>query len=441
MRLNFDYTWEFPGDDTCVIKSTHNLPVIHGGSNMPAVLERFLRYVQIDTESDRDSETYPSSARQLDLLRLLAEELRSIGLSDVRMDQFGYVTAALEATASAPAPVIGFLAHVDTSPDFSGKDVRPQIVENYDGGDIILNAAEQIVLSPQRFPDLLKYRGESLVTTDGTTLLGADDKAGIAEIMTAVAYLAAHPEIPHGKIRVAFTPDEEVGAGVEHFDVGAFGADFAYTVDGGETGELEVETFNAASARLQVRGRNVHPGTAKGVMLNALQIAMEYNALLPVFERPEYTEKTEGFFHLVLLNGEVESARMEYIIRDHDDRRFQDRKALMQSAANYLNQKYGEAVVELTLKDQYYNMKKMIDPHPQILALARAAYEALGIEPRVVPVRGGTDGSRLSYMGLPTPNLFAGGHNMHGRYEFVPVSSLEKAAQVIIKICELAAAG
>lgn len=408
---------------------------------MSAVLERFLRYVKIDTESDRDSETYPSSAKQLDFLRLLADELRQIGLSEVRMDQYGYVTATLEATTKTPAPVIGFLAHVDTSPDFSGKDVKPQVVENYDGGDIILNAAEKLVLSPQRFPDLLKYRGESLVTSDGTTLLGADDKAGIAEIMTAMAHLVAHPEIPHGKIRVAFTPDEEVGAGVEHFDVQAFGADFAFTVDGGEVGELEIETFNAAGAKLQVRGRNVHPGTAKGVMLNALLIAMEYNALLPVSERPEFTEKYEGFFHLFHASGGVEAAEMEYIIRDHDDQRFQDRKILMQSAADYLNRKYGESVVELTVKDQYYNMKKMIDPHPQILAVARAAYEALGIAPRVIPVRGGTDGSRLSYMGLPTPNLFAGGHNMHGRYEFVPVSSLEKAAQVIIKICELAAAG
>ena len=408
---------------------------------MSAVLERFLRYVKIDTESDRDSETYPSSAKQLDLLRLLADELRQIGLSEVRMDQYGYVTATLEATASAPAPVIGFLAHVDTSPDFSGKDVKPQVVENYDGGDIVLNAAEKLFLSPQRFPDLLKYRGESLVTSDGTTLLGADDKAGIAEIMTAMAHLVAHPDIPHGKVRVAFTPDEEVGAGVEHFDVQAFGADFAFTVDGGEVGELEIETFNAAGAKLRVRGRNVHPGTAKGVMLNALLIAMEYNALLPVSERPEFTEKYEGFFHLFHASGGVEAAEMEYIIRDHDDQRFQDRKTLMQSAADYLNRKYGESVVELTVKDQYYNMKKMIDPHPQILAVARAAYEALGIAPRVIPVRGGTDGSRLSYMGLPTPNLFAGGHNMHGRYEFVPVSSLEKAAQVIIKICELAAAG
>ena len=408
---------------------------------MSAVLERFLRYVKIDTESDRDSETYPSSAKQLDLLRLLADELRQIGLSEVRMDQYGYVTATLEATTKTPAPVIGFLAHVDTSPDFSGKDVKPQVVENYDGGDIVLNAAEKLVLSPQRFPDLLKYRGESLVTSDGTTLLGADDKAGIAEIMTAMAHLVAHPDIPHGKVRVAFTPDEEVGAGVEHFDVQAFGADFAFTVDGGEVGELEIETFNAAGAKLQVSGRNVHPGTAKGVMLNALLIAMEYNALLPVSERPEFTEKYEGFFHLFHASGGVEAAEMEYIIRDHSDQRFQDRKTLMQSAADYLNRKYGERVVELTVKDQYYNMKKMIDPHPQILAVARAAYEALGIAPRVIPVRGGTDGSRLSYMGLPTPNLFAGGHNMHGRYEFVPVSSLEKAAQVIIKICELAAAG
>ncbi|NMD27299.1 MAG: peptidase T [Chloroflexi bacterium] len=406
---------------------------------MSDVLERFLRYVKIDTESARDSETYPSTAKQLELLRLLADELRQIGLRDVAMDQYGYVTATLEATTSAPAPVIGFLAHVDTSPDFNGKDVRPQIVENYDGGDIVLNANEKIILSPQRFPDLLKYRGESLVTTDGTSLLGADDKAGIAEIMTSLAYLAAHPEIPHGKVRVAFTPDEEVGAGVDHFDVVAFGADFAFTVDGGEVGELEIETFNAAGAKVIIRGRNVHPGTAKGVMLNALIIAMEYNALLPVFDRPEHTEKSEGFYHLTQMSGGVELAQMDYIIRDHDEQSFEKRKAFLQSAAEFLNRKYGEPVVEVALKDQYYNMKKMIDPHPQILAVARAAYEAVGIEPRVIPVRGGTDGSRLSYMGLPTPNLFAGGHNMHGRYEFVPVSALEKASQVIVKICELAA--
>jgi len=406
---------------------------------MSDVLERFLRYVKIDTESARDSETYPSTAKQLELLRLLADELRQIGLRDVAMDQYGYVTATLEATTSAPAPVIGFLAHVDTSPDFNGKDVRPQIVENYDGGDIVLNANEKIILSPQRFPDLLKYRGESLVTTDGTSLLGADDKAGIAEIMTSLAHLVAHPEIPHGKVRVAFTPDEEVGAGVDHFDVVAFGADFAFTVDGGEVGELEIETFNAAGAKVIIRGRNVHPGIAKGVMLNALIIAMEYNALLPVFDRPEHTEKSEGFYHLTQMSGGVELAQMDYIIRDHDEQSFEKRKAFLQSAAEFLNRKYGEPVVEVALKDQYYNMKKMIDPHPQILAVARAAYEAVGIEPRVIPVRGGTDGSRLSYMGLPTPNLFAGGHNMHGRYEFVPVSALEKASQVIVKICELAA--
>ena len=406
---------------------------------MSDVLERFLRYVKIDTESARDSETYPSTAKQLELLRLLADELRQIGLRDVAMDQYGYVTATLEATTSAPAPVIGFLAHVDTSPDFNGKDVRPRLVENYDGGDILLNAEENIVLSQQRFPDLLKYRGESLVTTDGTSLLGADDKAGIAEIMTSLAHLAAHPEIPHGKVRVAFTPDEEVGAGVDHFDVVAFGADFAFTVDGGEVGELEIETFNAAGAKVIIRGRNVHPGTAKGVMLNALIIAMEYNALLPVFDRPEHTEKSEGFYHLTQMSGGVELAQMDYIIRDHDEQSFEKRKAFLQSAAEFLNRKYGEPVVEVALKDQYYNMKKMIDPHPQILAVARAAYEAVGIEPRVIPVRGGTDGSRLSYMGLPTPNLFAGGHNMHGRYEFVPVSALEKASQVIVKICELAA--
>jgi len=407
---------------------------------MPEVLDRFIRYVQIDTQSARDSETYPSTAKQLDLLRLLAEELKQIGMQDVRMDHYGYVTATLPANNSKASPVVGFLAHVDTSPDASGANVNPRVIEHYDGGVIMLNAEENIRLSPERFPDLRKYVGQTLVTTDGTTLLGADDKAGVAEIMTAMATLIANPEIPHGTIKVAFTPDEEVGRGVDYFDVETFGADFAFTVDGGEIGELEYETFNAASAKVLVHGLNVHPGTAKGIMLNAILIGMEYNDLLPVFERPEFTEGYEGFYHLMGMEGTVEAAQLEYIIRDHNDESFAQKKALMQAAADFLNQRYGETVVEVEIKDQYYNMRKMIEPHPEIIEIAEAAYAAVGLEPHIIAVRGGTDGSRLSYMGLPTPNIFVGGHAMHGRYEFVPLESMEKAVEVILKIAELATA-
>ncbi len=407
---------------------------------MSEVLDRFIRYVQIDTQSARDSETYPSTAKQLDLLRLLAEELKQIGMQDVRMDRYGYVIATLPANNGKASPVVGFLAHVDTSPDASGANVHPRVIEHYDGGEIVLNAKENIRLSPERFPDLRKYVGQTLVTTDGTTLLGADDKAGVAEIMTAMATLIAHPEIPHGTLKIAFTPDEEVGRGVDYFDVEAFGADFAFTVDGGEMGELEYETFNAASAKVRVHGRNVHPGTAKGIMLNAILIGMEYNDLLPVFERPEFTEGYEGFYHLMGMEGTVEAAKLEYIIRDHSDERFAQKKALMQAAADFLNQRYGEPVVDVEIKDQYYNMRKMIEPHPEIIEVAKAAYTAVGLEPHIIAVRGGTDGSRLSYMGLPTPNIFAGGHAMHGRYEFVPLVAMEKAVEVILKIAELATA-
>ena len=407
---------------------------------MSEVLDRFIRYVQIDTQSARDSETYPSTAKQLDLLRLLAVELKQIGMQDVRMDRYGYVTATLPTNNSKASPVVGFLAHVDTSPDASGANVHPRVIEHYDGSEIVLNAKENIRLSPDRFPDLRKYVGQTLVTTDGTTLLGADDKAGVAEIMTVMATLIAHPEIPHGTLKIAFTPDEEVGRGVDYFDVEAFGADFAFTVDGGEMGELEYETFNAASAKVRVHGRNVHPGTAKGIMLNAILIGMEYNDLLPVFERPEFTEGYEGFYHLMGMEGTVEAAKLEYIIRDHSDERFAQKKALMQAAADFLNQRYGEPVVEVEIKDQYYNMRKMIEPHPEIIEVAKAAYTAVGLEPHIIAVRGGTDGSRLSYMGLPTPNIFAGGHAMHGRYEFVPLVAMEKAVEVILKIAELATA-
>ena len=407
---------------------------------MSEVLDRFIRYVKIDTQSARDSETYPSTAKQLDLLRLLTEELKQIGMQDVRMDRYGYVTATLPTNNSKASPVVGFLAHVDTSPDASGANVHPRVIEHYDGSEIVLNAKENIRLSPDRFPDLRKYVGQTLVTTDGTTLLGADDKAGVAEIMTAMATLIAHPEIPHGTLKIAFTPDEEVGRGVDYFDVEAFGADFAFTVDGGEMGELEYETFNAASAKVRVHGRNVHPGTAKGIMLNAILIGMEYNDLLPVFERPEFTEGYEGFYHLMGMEGTVEAAKLEYIIRDHSDERFAQKKALMQAAADFLNQRYGEPVVDVEIKDQYYNMRKMIEPHPEIIEVAKAAYTAVGLEPHIIAVRGGTDGSRLSYMGLPTPNIFAGGHAMHGRYEFVPLVAMEKAVEVILKIAELATA-
>jgi tripeptide aminopeptidase len=406
---------------------------------MSEVVDRFLKYIKIDTESARASKTYPSTLKQLDLARLLRDELMEIGLQDVGLDEYGYVTATLPANIDKKVPVVGFLAHMDTSPDMSGKDVKPQFVENYNGGDIVLNQEKNIILSQQQFPDLKKYLGETLITTDGTTLLGADDKAGVAQIMTAMARLVAHPEIKHGTIKVGFTPDEEVGQGVDYFDVKKFGADFAYTLDGGEVGELQYENFNAAGAVLMVHGRNVHPGKAKNKMLNAILVAMEFNDLLPLFERPEFTDKYEGFNHIFLFNGTVEETRIEYIIRDHDREKFAAQKALMIKAAAFINEKYGSNTVDLTITDQYYNMKEMVEPHPEIMAAAKKAYEALGITPIYEPVRGGTDGSRLSYMGLPTPNLFTGGHYAHGKYEFIPVFALERGVDVIVKIAEVLA--
>lgn len=406
---------------------------------MSTVVDRFLRYVKIDTESARDSQTFPSTAKQLDLALLLHDELIELGLQDVSLDEFGYVMATLPANIDKKVPVVGFLAHMDTSPDMSGKDVSPQFLENYDGADIVLNAKNNIVLSPMHFPDLKKYIGQTLITTDGTTLLGADDKAGVAEIMTAMAYLIAHPEIKHGTIKVAFTPDEEVGRGADHFNVEKFGADFAYTLDGGEVGELQFENFNAAGAKLIVHGRNVHPGKAKGKMLNAILIGMEFNDLLPLFERPEFTEKYEGFNHIFLFNGTVEEAHLEYIIRDHDRDKFSAKKALMIKAVGFMNEKYGAGTIDLTLTDQYYNMKEMVEPHGEIMAVAQAAIEDIGLKALIVPVRGGTDGSRLSYMGLPTPNLFTGGHYGHGKYEFIPVFALEKGVEVVVKISEMIA--
>ncbi len=404
---------------------------------MTDVVERFLRYVKIDTQSDPDSTTYPSTAKQLDLAKVLVEELEAMGMEEVKLDEWGYVTATLPATTDQPRPVVGLLAHMDTSFSASGKDVKPRIVEQYDGKDILLNPELDIVLSPYDFADLLNYVGDDLIVTDGTTLLGADDKAGVAEIMSAMAWLIANPQVKHGKVRVAFTPDEEIGSGVDHFDVSAFGADFAYTLDGGPVGELEYENFNAASAKVTIHGRSVHPGASKGKMKNAAMIAMEYQALLPAFDRPEFTENYEGFIHLVNIRGDAEEASLGYIIRDHDHDKFEHFKVVMGDAADFLNKRYGAGTVDLVIKDSYYNMKEMIEPHPEILEYAKEAYRAIGVEPRFVPVRGGTDGSRLSYMGLPTPNLFSGGHNYHGRFEYIPIKGLEKGVEMVVKLVEV----
>lgn len=407
---------------------------------MHPVIDRFIRYIKIDTQSVRKSESYPSTAKQLDLARLLARELKELGLDDASIDAYGYVTASLPANIDRKdVPVIGFLAHMDTSPDLSGENVNPQFIENYDGGPITLNAEKGILMSPEEFPALKKYHGKTLITTDGTTLLGADDKAGVAEIMTAVAYLQDHPEIKHGRIKIGFTPDEEVGSGVDYFNVEKFGADFAYTVDGGEVGEVQFENFNAAGAELTVHGRNVHPGKAKMKMRNALLIGMELNDLLPVFERPEFTEKYEGFFHLFQFSGTVEEATLTYIIRDHDREKFESKKALMQKAVDFINAKYGDKVIDLDIEDQYYNMREQVEPHPHIMDIAIRAVKAVGLSPIIEPVRGGTDGSRLSYMGLPTPNLFTGGHYFHGKYEFIPTFAMEKAVETLVKIAELVA--
>ena len=406
---------------------------------MTTLLERFLRYTKVDTQSQHDAESYPSTAKQLDLARLLEKELRELGMSEVELDQYGYITATLPANIDHDCPVVGFIAHMDTSPDASGENVKARVIENYDGKDIILNEAENIILSPDVFPALLKYKGESIVVTDGTTLLGADDKAGIAAIMDAMRHLIANPEIKHGRIRVGFKPDEEVGAGVAFFDVQKFGADFAYTIDGGEKGELEYESFNAASARLKFKGISVHPGTAKGVMRNANLVAMEFQSLMPLFDRPEHTEKREGFIHLTQMSGLTEAAQLDYIIRDHDKTLFEAKKQIVRDAAAYLQSKYGDDVLELEIKDQYFNMGEVLKEHPEVVELARQAYRAEGIEPIEIPIRGGTDGSRLSFMGLPTPNVFYGGHNAHGPLEFLSVTGLEKSRDVIVRIAQLVA--
>jgi tripeptide aminopeptidase len=389
-------------------------------------LERFFRYVRVDTQSAMDAESYPSTSKQLDLARLLVEELTALGMDEVKLDEYGYVTATLPANIETSAPVVGFLAHMDTSPAASGANVKPRLIENYDGQDILLNAEKNILLSPHDFPELLALKGQRLVVTDGTTLLGADDKAGIAAIMGAMAYLIAHPEVPHGKLRVGFTPDEEVGEGVKFFDVPAFGADFAYTIDGGKIGEFSYETFNAASAKIKINGRSVHPGTAKGRLKSAIQIAIDFHNLLPVFDRAEHTEGREGFIHLTEMAGEAESAHINYIIRDHDEAKFERRKQEVRQAADFINQRYGAGTLELEIRDQYFNMRKIIEAKPEIIEIARKAYRAAGLEPVEEAVRGGTDGSRLSYMGLPTPNIFTGGHNAHGRFEYLRWMPLKK---------------
>lgn len=401
------------------------------------ILDRFLNYISIDTQSDENSETCPSTEKQFDIAKLLTKELNNLGLQNVSLDENCYIQATLPANTDKKIPVIGFIAHMDTSPDMPGKASTARLVENYDGNNILLNDEKNIVLSPSDFPEMSDYIGQTLIVTDGTTLLGADDKAGIAEIMTAVEYLVKHPEIKHGTIRVGFTPDEEIGRGVDKFDVEKFHADFAYTLDGGGIGELEYENFNAASAKVYIQGSNIHPGYAKNKMLNAILMAMEFNALLPVNERPEFTQDYEGFFHVVKFEGSVEKAYLQYIIRDHDRAKFEQKKAFISNINTFMNQRYGEKAFTLELKNQYYNMREMVEPVYHMVATAQEAMELLGIKPKVVPIRGGTDGARLSYMGLPCPNLFAGGHNFHGKLEYLPVESMVKASQVILKIIEL----
>jgi len=398
--------------------------------------DRFLKYVGFDTQSDPESETYPSTAKQLILLNHLVEEMTELGLEEVEMDANGYAMGSIPATPGyEDRPVIGFIAHVDTSPDMCGAHITPRIIENYDGKDIRLN--EQLVMPVADFPELLFYKGHTLITTDGTTLLGADDKAGVAEIMTAAEYLMQHPEVKHGKIRLGFTPDEEIGRGVDFFDVKQFGAKFAYTVDGGFEGELEYENFNAAGAKIEVQGRNIHPGYAKDKMINALHVANELNSLLPPCQRPEHTEGYEGFYHLTSIRGEVENASAEYIIRDHSRVKFEEKKRFMQKIVDFLNEKYGEGVVKLTLKDQYYNMRERIEPYPELIDKAFQAMIDAGVKPIVRPIRGGTDGARLSYMGLPCPNLFTGGMNFHGKYEYCSLNTMHKAMQTILNLIAL----
>jgi tripeptide aminopeptidase len=403
---------------------------------MEKILDRFLRYVAVDTQSCEESESQPSSAKQLTLLAMLRDELRAMGV-EAEMDEYGYVMGRIPANTDKQVPKLGFIAHVDNSPDASGADIKPQIIENYDGGDIALKGVPGLFLKPSEFPEMLGHKGKTLITTDGTTLLGADDKAGVAEIMDAVQDIMAHPEFKHGEIRIGFTPDEEIGRGVVKFDVKKFDADYAYTMDGGDLGELEFENFNAAAATIRIQGRNVHPGYAKGKMKNAMRIAIELNSLLPVEQKPEYTEGYEGFFHLIGFNGTVEEATISYIIRDHDMALYEHKKAVMQDCVDFINRKYGEGTATANIRHQYYNMRTQVEPHYHVVEKAIKAMEMEGIKPRIQPIRGGTDGANLSFMGLPCPNIFAGGLNFHGKMEFVPLESMEAASKVILNIIAL----
>ena len=400
---------------------------------MEKILDRFLRYVAVDTQSNEESESQPSTEKQWNLLRMLCAELNAMGV-EATLDEFGYVMGSIPSNVDKEVPAIGFIAHVDTAPDASGADVKPQIIPDYDGGEIPLKGVPGLALKPSEFPELLHFVGQTLITTDGTTLLGADDKAGVAEIMDAVQYIMAHPEFKHGPIKIGFTPDEEIGRGVVKFDVARFGADYAYTMDGGEIGELEFENFNAASAKIHIQGRNVHPGSAKGKMKNAILIGQDLGALLPVDQRPEYTEGYEGFFHLISFKGTVEEADFAYIIRDHDRAKFEAKKALISECVAFINAKYGAGTAVLVLRDQYFNMREQVEPHYFVVEKAMKAMEMAGVKPKIQPIRGGTDGANLSFKGLPCPNIFAGGLNFHGRLEYVPLESMEAASKVILNI-------
>ena len=403
------------------------------------VIDRFLKYVTFDTQSDENTGVTPSTEKQMVFAKYLKEELEKLGLEDISLDDNGYLFATLPANVDRPVPVIGFIAHMDTSPDMSGAGVKPRIVEKYDGKDIVLCNKDNIVLSPAQFPELLDHKGEDLIVTDGHTLLGADDKAGIAEIVSAMAYLKEHPEIKHGKIRIGFNPDEEIGLGAHKFDVEKFGAKWAYTMDGGEVGELEFENFNAAAAKITIKGRNVHPGYSKNKMINSMLVANEFMSMLPADETPATTEGYEGFYHLVGMKGEVEQSELSYIIRDHDRAIFEKRKAFVKKCADEINARYGNEIATVEIKDQYYNMRQEVEPLMHIIDIAFGAMKEAGVDPKVKAIRGGTDGAQLSFKGLPCPNIFAGGLNFHGRYEFVPVQSIEKAVKVIVKIAELTA--
>ncbi len=403
---------------------------------MENILERFLRYVSVDTQSNEESASQPSTEKQWDLLKMLCKELNDMGV-EASLDEYGYVMGTIPSNIDKEVPAVGFIAHVDTAPDASGKDVKPQIIKNYDGSDIALKGVQGLYLKPSEFPELLHFIGQTLITTDGTTLLGADDKAGVAEIMNAAQWIMEHPEFKHGTIKIGFTPDEEIGRGVVKFDVKRFGADYAYTMDGGEIGELEFENFNAASAKIHIQGRNVHPGSAKGKMKNAILIGQELNSLLPIEQRPEFTEGYEGFFHIISFKGAVEEADFAYIIRDHDAVKFDRKKEVIRECVDFINRKYGEGTAVLDLRDQYRNMREQVEPHYHIIEKAVKAMEMEGIKPKIQPIRGGTDGANLSYMGLPCPNIFAGGLNFHGKMEFVPLESIEAASKVILNIIGL----